>query len=103
MMNLYEILVPTIFNDTKGPVSTRHHKSWDMYVRNISGGLTILKPAKGQWIHKGQLFEERVIPVRIACTPNQIRRIAEFTKNHYRQIAVMFYKISTEVVIWPEQ
>lgn len=91
---LYEILVPTKYGDTLGPISTKHHKNWDAKVRGISGGLTILKPAKGQWVHAGDLFEERVIPVRIMATEKQMRKIVEFTIKHYRQKAVMYYVIS---------
>lgn len=98
MNELWEILVPTQYNDTKTPVKTRHHRQWDKYVRSISGGLSIFKPIKGQWVHQGELYEERNIPVRIACTEKQIRHIGEFTKKHYRQICIMIYKISDNVI-----
>lgn len=99
MMALYEILVPTKYGDTLKPISTKHHKNWDKQVRKIAGGLTILSPAKGQWVHKGELFEERVIPVKIMCSNWDITRIAKFTLNHYRQKAVMYYLISNESYI----
>ncbi len=100
-MNLWEILVPTTFGDNQKPVRTKHHKQWDEKVREISGGLTILKPAKGQWVDKSsnKLYEERIIPVRVACTRQDIEKIIDFTIRHYRQIAVMCYKISDEVII----
>jgi hypothetical protein len=84
------------------PVRTRHHKEWDKVVRSISGGLTILKPAKGQWLHpqSHELFEERVIPVRVACTQQQIQEIMRFTLKHYQQIAVMAYQISHNVLVF---
>ena len=82
------------------PVRTRHHKCWDRYVRTISGGLTIMKPARGQWINTDSvLHEERVIPVRVACTRKQLDKIITFTLRHYNQIAVMAYRISDEVII----
>lgn len=96
--SLYEILVPCQFNNGK-PVRTRHHKNWDAKVRSISGGLTILSPAKGQWIYKSKLFEERVIPVRIYYTEKQIKKIISFTLSHYKQIAVMCYVISDKVFL----
>lgn len=99
MNELWEILVPTQYNDTKKPVKTRHHRSWDRYVRSISGGLSIFKPIKGQWVHQGELYEERNIPVRIACNEKQIRKIASFTRIHYRQIAIMCYRVSDKVLI----
>jgi len=83
------------------PVRTKHHKEWDKYIRKLSGGLTILKPAKGQWIdpQSNILHEEQMIPVRIACTEKDIEKIREFTRKHYKQIAVMYYVISENVVI----
>jgi hypothetical protein len=99
MKALYEVLVPTIYGDTKKPIRTKHHKNWDRVVRNITGGLTVLKPGKGQWLFKNELFEERVIPVRIFCTQKQIEKIVNFTLDHYRQIAVMYYIISQDYKI----
>ena len=98
-MNIYEILVPTIFNDGK-PIRTRFHKVWDEKVRKITGGLTIVAPVKGQWVcPEGQLYEERMIPVRIACTEEQMERIADMTAEYYKQKAIMFYLISNQVKI----
>jgi hypothetical protein len=98
-MNLYEILVPTIRNDGR-PIRTRFHRVWDAKVRAITGGLTILAPAKGQWLSpQGELFAERMIPVRIACTEEQIDTIADMTAKYYEQHAILFYKISSDVRI----
>ena len=95
---LFEILVPCQYNDGK-PVRTRHHKEWDKYVRKITGGLSILKPQMGQWISKeGVLYEERMIPVKIVCTDKQMKKIMEFTIKHYRQLAVLAYEISSNVL-----
>lgn len=95
---LWEILVPTLRNDT--PVRTRSHKEWDRRVRAISGGLTVLKPGKGQWVSPtGVLHSERMIPVRIACTEEQIEKIAKITADFYEQEAVMFYLLSEKVFI----
>jgi hypothetical protein len=98
---LYEILVPTVSRKTGKPISTRFHRVWDAKVREISKGLTILKPAKGQWVcpNSGVLYTERMIPVRIACGPNEISKIASMTCEYYDQLAVMYYKISDFVVI----
>ena len=117
MKVLYEILVPTIYGDTLTPIKTKHHKQWDKFVQNITGGLTILKPAIGKWTHKGKEYPtERVIPVRIMCfepimepiiirmgyyepvyNKNQINKIIQFTLSHYRQKAVFYYQISDNV------
>lgn len=96
---LWEVLVPCMMRGK--PVRTRHHKEWDKVVRSLAGGLTILSPAKGQWVEPvtNTLYEERVIPVRIACTRKQVHRIIDFTIKHYDQKAVMAYLVSTEVII----
>ena len=99
MNELWEILVPTIMNDK--PVRKKHHQQWDKYVRKFSGGLTVLHPVKGQWIEpdSGELLNERMIPVRVACQRKDIDKIIDFTLRHYNQRAVMAYKLSTEVII----
>lgn len=96
---LWEILVPCVRNNGK-PIRRRCHQEWDRQVRKISGGLTILKPAIGQWTSpNGELFIERMIPVRIACTRPQIYRIMDLTMKFYDQEAVLCAKVSSEVII----
>ena len=96
---LWEIMVPTQYNDGRF-VKTRHHKVWDEKVRSISGGLTIYKPAVGQWLsNDNELFKERMIPVRIACNEEEINKIIDITMKHYDQLAVMAYIISEKVII----
>ena len=98
-MVLWEILVPTIRNDGR-PIRTRFHRIWDEQVRKITGGLTVLQPVRGQWLASDkELFAERMIPVRIACTEEQINIISDLTAKYYEQLAVMFYRISDKVVI----
>ncbi len=98
-MEIYEILVPTASNDGK-PFRTRYHRVWDDKVRAITNGLTIFPVAKGQWKDKDKnLYIERMIPVRIACTLEQINKIADFTAKYYDQKAVMFYLVTDKVVI----
>ena len=99
-MTLWEILVPTVRPNGK-PFRTRYHRVWDAKVREIATGLTILKPVKGQWVSpKGELFAERMIPVRIACDQPQIERIARMTAEYYDQLAVMYYRISDAAYIY---
>lgn len=99
-MQLWEILVPTVRRIDGRPIKTRFHKVWDSKVRVLSGGLTILRPAIGQWISPtGELFKERMIPVRIACNREQMETIAKMTLQYYDQLAVMYYKISDETYI----
>jgi len=96
---LYEILVPTQTNAGK-PIRTRQHHEWDNRVRRITGGLTIFPPAKGQWVcPAGELFSERMIPVRVMCTETEIEDIAFLTAMFYEQKAVMFYRVSDAVKV----
>lgn len=99
MSELWEILVPCQYNTGK-PVRTKHHKEWDKVVRSITGGLTVMSPVKGQWIcSQGNLFSERMIPVRVACSEEKIKKIIDFSLTHYRQLAIMAYRISDKVLI----
>ena len=101
---IYEILVPCQTNKGK-PIRTRQHREWDRRVRRITGGLTVMPPTKGQWVSpSGEIFAERMIPVRIAADVATIQKIADMTAAFYEQEAVMFYKISDEVTIkhYPE-
>lgn len=101
-MEIWEILVPTIRNDGR-PIHARFHRVWDAKVREVTGGLTIFPVAKGQWIHTdGKLFAERMIPVRIACTREQMDAIISMTMKYYEQLAVMAYRISDLVIMRTE-
>lgn len=96
---LWEVLVPTVRNDGR-PIKTRFHRVWDAKVYGITGGLTILTPAKGRWISPdGKLFAERMIPVRTVATKQQIDEIVKMTLKYYEQLAVLAYKISDEVLL----
>jgi hypothetical protein len=100
---LWEILVPTQKNNPAGKnkyYTLRYHRLWDEKVRKITGGLTIMTPAKGQWVSpSGDLFVERMIPVRIMCTADQIEEIADMTAAHYNQLAIFYYLVSNFVKI----
>lgn len=100
MQSLWQIMVPCNFNDGR-PVRTRHHREWDRQVRNITGGLTILSPGKGQWVDKnsGELYIDRVIPVNIIADTDQMKTIARITMRHYDQLAVMYFKLSDQAII----
>ena len=98
---MWEILVPTNFRWGQ-TVPAEYHREWDGRVRSITGGLTIMHPAKGEWVcgeEDGTVFREPMIPVRVWATRKQMDRIAEITLDHYDQLAVMFYHISDEVLI----
>ncbi len=99
MRPLWEILIPTQSNQGK-PFRTRRHREWDSRVRRISGGLTVLKPVKGQWVSpEKKLFEERMIPVRILAYASEMKKIINMTLDFYDQEAVLAYKISAEVML----
>lgn len=101
-MQLWEILVPTVHRISGKPIKTRYHRVWDTKVREIAGGLTILRPAKGIWVHErsGEIFEERMIPVRIAAPRSKITEIISLTATYYDQYTVMAYKVSETVILY---
>ena len=96
---LWEVLVPVADNNgDEFPVE--YHQAWDERVRELTGGLTIMRTAKGQWQdNEGNLFAERVIPVRVACDEGMVRQIMEHTLTHYGQLAVMAYQVSDKAII----
>ena len=99
---MWEILVPTERRKEPGKFyTTRYHRVWDGKVRAITGGLTVMAPARGQWVNPttGELFQERMIPVRIMATRTEIEQVVDLTLEYYDQIAVICYKISDEVIL----
>jgi len=96
---LWEILVPASNNkDLK--FTYEHHKEWDEFVKNLTGGVTIKRTAKGEWVSPtGTIYVDRMIPCRIVCTEDQISDIIDFTIEHYKQEAVLAYRISTNVIL----
>lgn len=97
---LWEIVVPTVSN-TGRPVSVRHHAEWDAYVKRVAGGMTLYQPARGSWVDpaSGADFTERMIPVRIMCTREQIVDICKETARFYDQLAVLATLVATETVL----
>lgn len=98
---MWEILVPTEKRlEPEKFYTTRYHRVWDTKVREITGGLTIMTPSKGQWVSPtGELFIERMIPVRIVATEAQISTIIDLTLEYYDQLAVLCYKLSDQVIL----
>lgn len=97
---MWEILVPTVSNSGK-PFSVRHHRQWDAHVTAIAGGMTLIQPVRGSWVEpdSGQDFTERMIPVRIMCSREQIVEICKETARFYDQLAVLATLISTQTVL----
>lgn len=95
---MWEILVPA--SNKQLEFTYEHHKAWDQFVISVSGGITIMRTARGQWVSPDNvIFKDRMIPVRIKCTRKQINRIINFTISHYQQEAVLAYKVSDEVIL----
>lgn len=100
--DMWEILVPTERRLEPGKFyTTRYHRVWDSKVREITGGLTVMAAARGQWVspQTGELFKERMIPVRIMATRDEIEKVIDLTLSYYDQLAVLCYKISDEVIL----
>lgn len=98
-MKMFTILVPTVRNDGR-PFRTRYHRVWDAKVREISGGLTIMPPVKGQWLHGSDLFIERMIPVSFIATEDQKDQIVAMTAEYYDQIAILCWEVSPNVTLY---
>lgn len=94
---LIEILVPVTNHGVR--IKKKHHRKWDAKISRIAGGLTLFKPKKGRWLSGSKLFKEKMIPVRIAATNKEIKKIVKFTAKHYKQKAVMYHLVSKHVVI----
>ena len=96
MKCLYEILVPQTFNNGEF-IPVEVHNMWDSIVNEISKGMTISRSAKGVWVSSSGTIEERMVPVKIFCTPKEMKEIAIKTKKFYSQEKVLYYKVSNEV------
>ena len=96
---LWEVLVPVCHADGR-EIEVSFHQIWDEKVRAVSGGLTINRSVRGQWLYEGELFSERVIPCRVLATRWEMDQIAEITLSHYNdQLAVMYYRLSENTII----
>lgn len=96
---LWEILVPTV-RKTGRPYRTRYHRVWDSKIREVSKGLTITEPTKGQWVSpSGKVVAERMIPVRFMATRAHMDEIVDLTLKYYEQDCVMCYRLSDEVIL----
>lgn len=98
MKTLWEILVPAT-NNSGEVIPIEVHRQWDEKIREISGGLTIFPPTKGQWLYEGQFFAERMIPVRFLATLEEAKEAIDLTISFYEQKAVMAYEISNHVLL----
>ena len=98
MKKMWEILVPASNRNEK--FSYEHHKEWDAFVGQYSNGITVLRGAKGEWKSpNGEVFRDRMIPCRIICTEEEIKKIVRFTIEHYNQEAVLAYELSDNIIL----
>ncbi len=95
MKSLYEILVPVCYQEGS-VIPMEHHGIFDAEVRKISGGMTILRSAIGEW---GET-RERVIPVRFMAYESEVHSLMIFAHRHYKQKAIMAYKLSSDIMIY---
>ena len=95
---MWEILVPCRL-PTGRLIAPKTHRIWDDFVRKQCDGLTLLKTAKGQWIHpvSKKVIDEKMIPVRIVCNEMTLKLIADFTREFYSQHTVLAYSVSETV------
>ncbi|MBS1722874.1 MAG: hypothetical protein JSS66_07970 [Armatimonadetes bacterium] len=99
---LWEILVP--YNMGRKTVQVPYHQEWDTKVMDIAGGLTILRAVKGAWVESPEkTVRELMIPVRIACTEEQMQAIAKMTLEHYEQDAVFVHRVSEASMVLTAQ
>jgi len=95
---MWEILVPA--SNKIQEFTYEHHKAWDEFVIGISGGITIMKTVKGEWVSPNNVrFKDRMIPVRVKCDSFDMDKIIDFTIKHYDQEAVLAYRISDDVIL----
>ena len=99
ILPLWEILVP--YKMGRKNVQVPYHREWDAKVMAIAGGMTLMKVAKGSWTSptSDKTHKELMIPVRIACTEEQIREIMKMTIIHYKQEAVFAMLVSEKTLI----
>ena len=99
MRKLWEILIPIADNDGVR-FKPEQHREWDNIVRKMSGGLTIFKPATGEWINaNGAVMRDKLIPVAFMADDAQARAISAMSKGFYKQEAMMLYVLSETVFI----
>ena len=96
---LWEILIPCSWSDGVW-IDIAVHEKWDKRCREISTGLTILRSVKGVWEDDSQEYVERMIPVRLVATRDDIMALVKFTKEFYKQAAIMCYKLSDDVILY---
>jgi len=93
---LWEMYVPV--TDNRGVVFPGGHvKRFFKYVLKMSGGSTENPWSSGKWIHEGQLYNDRIVPVYFFATAEQAERLAKFAVKLFKQKVVVYFLVSDRV------
>lgn len=98
MQDVFQVLVPVA--DNWGALFGREkHDLFYDFVRERTGGVTILPEVKGQWRdpRTGKLFLESMIPVNIATSAEVFEDIARHAAAFYEQNCIFTCKVGTHV------
>lgn len=102
MKQVWEIYVPTVHQNSNKPIKARYHRVWDRKVLDITGGLSVYNPIVGIWKsdESGEVYNERMIPVRIVATRDEVEKVIEETFKHYPdEEAILCYRLSQETIM----
>jgi len=95
--SLFEIVIPTHYNDQK-PISAERHQTFYNYVLLYSNGITISGPMIGHWKNNiGIIQKEEVITVKFTTSNGYAEKIARYAQSLYYQNKIMYYKLSDSV------
>lgn len=91
---VWRIMVPKAYNNGRRIPASRVRK-WERLVVGIGGGYTAYPTAKGAWRERegSRTQTENMRPVDILCSEPQISEIAAITAEHFKQKAVLAYKV----------
>lgn len=97
-IGLWEILIPVSHKDGT-PVTEKDHRIWWSSLEAI-GAHQFLVPAAMPWfVNEPHLVGVRMIPFRVACTREQITKVANLTATYFGQDAVLLYRVSDDVTL----
>jgi hypothetical protein len=75
--------------------SKEYHEDFFDLILSFSDGYSVLPEIVGVWSDGITLYKEKMIPVRIFCTAERIKSLAEFAKEHYEQESIFVAEIGT--------
>ena len=96
MNTLYEMLIPTQFND--GQSTAQEQVAFQNDCLKLAGGYTELGQATGAWKSPdGHVYHDATIPFRVACDAATAHHLAVDAKALFKQEAVILYPVSSGV------